>query len=307
MAYHLYLDESLPEGIRRVAREQIDGALKQLGNKQRPQQQRIQQARKRFKKLRGLLRLVRPAIGNRVYKRENICFRDAGRAFAEVRDADAVIETCDAFQADLIHALGASRFDTLRAALVQRHQQMVGKHSNLDATIAQVRDDLHAAHERVSTWPLTDTDFAMLEAGLQKTYQRGRKAQARAYAEPTAEQFHTWRKRVKYHWYHTRLLEYVWAEVMAGQRHTIKYLSGLLGDDHDLAVLWQTVQQQPALLGHEGDSERLREVIDQRQTQLRATAWSMGQRVFAEKPKPFTRRMQCYWDAWHSQAQPVAL
>lgn len=38
----------------------------------------------------------------------------------------------------------------------------------------------------------------------------------RSKTEPTAEQFYKWRKRVKYHWSHSRLLEYVWGEVMGG-------------------------------------------------------------------------------------------
>jgi CHAD domain-containing protein len=307
MAYHLYRDDSLPAGIMRVAHKQIDGTIKQLGNQQLSQEYRIHQARKRFKKLRGLLRLVRPALGEKVYRRENVCFRDAGRAFAVVRDAEAVIQTCDTFQTDLVQYLGDRGFHTLRAALVQRQQYIMEEQSDLDATIAQVRDDLYIARERVATWPLDNTDFEALAKGFQKTYQRGRKAYEQAYAEPTVEHFHTWRKRVKYHLYHTRLLEYIWAEVMAGRRHTIKYLSGLLGDDHDLAVLYQTVQQQPALLGSEGNCDVLHEAIDQRQTQLRAIAWSMGARVFAEKPKYLTRRMHRYWDAWQSQDQPVAV
>jgi CHAD domain-containing protein len=170
-----------------------------------------------------------------------------------------------------------------------------------------VTSDRHAARERVAAWPLDDTDFAMLEDGLQKTYRQGRKAYAQAYADPTAEQFHEWRKRVKYHWYHTRLLEYVWAEVMAGRRHAIKYLSDLLGDDHDLAVFYQTVQQQPALLQSKDDMGLLHEAISQRQTHLRATAESMGQRIFAEKPRHLARRISCYWDAWQSQEQPAEL
>jgi CHAD domain-containing protein len=305
MAYHVYLDESLSEGIQRVAYEQIDGAIKQLDNQQRTQEHRIHQARKRFKKLRGLLRLVRPTLGDKVYKRENVCFRDAGRAFARVRDAEAVIETCDKFQPDIVQPLGTARFDALRAALLQRQQHMVREQSDLEATIAQVRDELYTARERVATWPLADVDFEGLAAGLKKTYQRGKKEYAQAYASPTSHHFHEWRKRVKYHWHHTRLLEYVWAEVMAERRHAIRYLSNLLGDDHDLAVLYRTVQQQPALLGNDDDIERLHEAIDQRQAHIRATAYSMGARIFAEKPKHLSRRIHHYWDAWHSQVQPV--
>lgn len=307
MAYHFRLSESLPEGITRIAHEQIDGAIEQLQDQQRTHEDRVHQARKRFKKLRGLLRLVRPALGSEVYQQENRFFRDAGRTFAQVRDAEAIIETYDTFQADLTHHLGNDKFHSLRAALEQRQQHIVEKKNDLDVMIVRVLDDLQASHKRVETWPLAAVDFEALAAGLQRTYRRGSKAYKQAYAEPTAEHFHEWRKRVKYHWYHVRLLEYIWAEVMHGRRHAIKYLSNLLGDDHDLAVLRQTVQQQPALFDGTGDIDMLHEALDQKQAQLRAAVDSIGKRVFAEKPKHLTRRIHHYWDAWQMPGEPVEI
>lgn len=305
MAYHFHLDESIPESVRRIACEQIDGAMQQLANQQHAREDRVHQARKHFKKLRGLLRLVRPVLGNTVYRRENTFFRDAGRAFARVRDSEAVLETCDTFQEEIAHHLGDEGFDAFRLALLQRQQELVEQQIDLDAAMARVLEDLHAARDRVETWPLQSTNFGALAAGLQRTYKRGQKEYGRAYAKPTSEHFHEWRKRVKYHWYHVRLLEYVWAEVMGGRRQTIKYLADLLGDDHDLAVLDQTVQQQTEIVESEHEIELLREAIEQKQAHLRTAAWHMGQRVFAEKPKPLAQRIYRYWNAWQTQRQPA--
>ena len=54
-----------------------------------------QNARKRFKKVRAILRLVRDKIGEDVYKKKNICYRNAGRCLSDVRDSVVIIETLD--------------------------------------------------------------------------------------------------------------------------------------------------------------------------------------------------------------------
>jgi CHAD domain-containing protein len=54
---------------------------------------------------------------------------------------------------------------------------------------------------------------------------------------PTVENFHEWRKRVKYYRYQLKLLRDFWKPVMEALRREAVKLSDDLGDDHDLAVL----------------------------------------------------------------------
>lgn len=89
------------------------------------------------------------------------------------------------------------------------------------------------------------TSFRALRGGLKRTYRRGRTGRKRAFAAPTTERLHEWRKRVKYHWYHVRLLQNVWPEPMKVRRRELKVLADLLGDDHDLAVLRQLLLSAP--------------------------------------------------------------
>ena len=53
----------------------------------------MHEARKDMKKLRALLRLARGELGEDTFRRENACFRDAGRELAGVRDADVMLDT----------------------------------------------------------------------------------------------------------------------------------------------------------------------------------------------------------------------
>jgi len=62
MAYRLKKNETVGKGTRRIVREQIDRAA-DLTNDQMDRHEAVHQARKRFKKIRGSLRLVRSELG----------------------------------------------------------------------------------------------------------------------------------------------------------------------------------------------------------------------------------------------------
>jgi len=96
MAFRLKPDESVAKGIRRLARNQIDKALDGLtGLSEAEPEEVVHDARKRFKRVRALLRLARCGLGRSLYDREDNRFRDAGRPLSEVRDAGVLVETFD--------------------------------------------------------------------------------------------------------------------------------------------------------------------------------------------------------------------
>src|SRR2546430_2187504 len=91
MAFRIEEDEKLPEGIKRLAHEQIDHARSLLTPPVVDRDDAIHNVRKCFKKLRAILRLVRDEIGEEVYEFENRFFRNLGRRLATQRDFMSVI------------------------------------------------------------------------------------------------------------------------------------------------------------------------------------------------------------------------
>ena len=78
MGYAFDRDETVPEAVRRITDEQVEGAASALERVQEHDlEATVHDCRKRAKKLRGLLRLVRPALG-RAYGPANQSFRDGG-------------------------------------------------------------------------------------------------------------------------------------------------------------------------------------------------------------------------------------
>src|SRR5262249_24261035 len=93
MSFELNADDSLRKSLRRMVRKQVGNALEErTGPHQGPRDVVVHDARKGLKRVRAVLRLVRPVIGEKVFQRENTCFRDAARPLTEVRDARILVE-----------------------------------------------------------------------------------------------------------------------------------------------------------------------------------------------------------------------
>src|SRR6266550_5872735 len=87
--------ESGAEGIRRILRKEIEKALGAVDSARSPTDEGIHDARKRLKRARAALRLIREALGDREYRRENRILRDAARPLSEIRDAKILIDIYD--------------------------------------------------------------------------------------------------------------------------------------------------------------------------------------------------------------------
>jgi CHAD domain-containing protein len=301
MAYHLKLGESIPEGIRRVVREEMESAAGQLNGKGAANRdEAIHEARKSVKKIRGALRLLRPELGD-IFRAENTRMRDVGRKLSEFRDAGAMLEAFDAMLEKYRGDLGKHTLASIRTGLAARKEQSE-QQAKIEQALARIAGGLVRAGKRVKTWPLAADGFAAIAPGLEETFREGRKALALVRKRPRAENYHEWRKRVKDHWYHVRLLDNLWTDAMRVYEKSLKELETWLGEDHNLVVLREKVQAEPAFYGKANEIRFFGKVIDKYHKQLRVNALAAGATIYEEKPRHFTRRMQHLWDAW--QAQP---
>ncbi|MBW3599850.1 MAG: CHAD domain-containing protein [Planctomycetes bacterium] len=301
MAYRLRRKESLEEAIRRIAAEQIDKALAEIEDKALDRVETVHQVRKRCKKLRGLLRLARPEFEN-MYQRENACFRDAARTLSAARDADVLIETLSKLAEHFKEQTDESSVAGTRAALERNRRQRLEENGDLSARLEQFTETMREARRRSAAWSLNDGGFSAIAGGVEKTYRRGRRAMRAAYADPTAERFHEWRRRAKYHGYHMRLLRNLWKPEMTVRREACDEFSDLLGDEHDLAVLRATLQSGNLEIEDDRDVEALIGLIDRRRVELHAAARPIGERLFAEKPSCLIQRFKGYWGTWKKKA-----
>ena len=309
MSYRFQEHETVPDGVKRIALEQIDKALEltTAGSKAGENLDKaIHDTRVSCKKLRGLLRLVRFELDDETFKTENVYCRDANRRLSSVRDTAALVETVDKLIERFADQLAEPAFQTMRKSLTRSRNKA---QFNKKKALAEVKKTLTEARQRVDKWPLENDNFSALSKGLKRTYKQGRLGLATAFEQQSVENFHEWRKQVKYLWYHMRLLQPLWPALLQQLADEIKLLSDYLNADHDLAMLREWVLEQPRNADDLTEIEALMALIDQRRGELQVLAQLLGTRLYVEQPEVFKNRFYEYWRAWRSEQRvdPIAV
>jgi hypothetical protein len=237
MSFELNPDESLRKNIRRILRDQMDKALEYLtGPHEGSRDEAVHEARKSFKKLRAVLRLVRPVVDERSYREENTCFRDAGRPLTEVRDAKILIETLDHIAEHFKeHVVGRS-FDEVRRELQKKLRVVRKRVLDEQDAFAVVAKAVRQAHGRVKAWADVPNKWMAVGEGLKDVYRRAGDAHEEAIADPTVETLHEWRKQAKY-------LRY-----QLGDRHHLKQFGERPSMDVELATRLDRIEGMLAAL-----------------------------------------------------------
>ena len=299
-AYRLQHDEPLAEGIQRVAAARADSAIEHLrGKVDEPFAEAIHEARKDLKKLRSVVRLVREPLGEYFYRRDNDRFREAGRLLSGTRDAEVKLETLAALRERFGDRFPESGLVPFADALQGERRALSGEDSrNGSGSSAEIAArQLEEARDAIAEWPLDGDGFELIEEGLKRGYRRGRNRFADTVDDPTEENVHEWRKRVKDLWYHLRLVRDARPKALGKAADRAHDLSDLLGDHHDLAVLRDDAVRRGDALEPE-DLGRLQELVEQRQRELLDAATGPAEKTYAKKPKAFTARIGEYWADW---------
>jgi len=294
MEYTIQPDETVSNGIKRIIRGKVDTGIDHIDSDM-DRHETVHEVRKRCKEVRAALRLVRGVLPT--YSSENAHYRDAARRVSDIRDAQALIETFDDHVTPAVETRDALDEDTMseiRAALVDRRETMA-MDQEFDGRLGAIRADLVEGRERVDDLPIATEGFDAVAGGLRKSYKRARNRMEEAYEDPEMERFHVWRKRVKYHRYHSRLLRSAWVGPMKARRSELKTLSDLIGDEHDLAVFLETMSEEE--LFDPATRESLEQVIMARRSELQRKGRPIGERLFAEEPDELVERIRAYWMA----------
>jgi CHAD domain-containing protein len=298
MGFRLKDAESVPDGIRRITLAQIDMSLDQLQPKTRNKRRAIHEARVCFKRIRAVLRLIYGEIGPENYKSENRTYRDFGRQLSAARDTEVVADTLEELVDQWDKYLDEPGIKALRKRLRRLRADQAGKDTQI---LTQLREDLRLARQRVEQWPLNNDNFSALEAGLKRVYKRGCRYYEIVQVEDSVENFHEWRKQVKYLWYQMSVLNPIWPKMLGPLANELGKLASYLSEDHDLAILKERAIHQGQIVIDSSEIDKLVVLIDHRRLLLQTKATSLGSRLFAEKPKQFISRIEAYWHAWRPE------
>lgn len=306
MAFKLDPALPLPTELARVLRKQLATAIELVRDRRIPALTRIHEGRTAGKKVRAALKLVRMRNPG-VYRRANRRIRDGARALSAARDSDVLLNT---FASVLKHEAKTARpaqFAGIRRAVrAHRTDTALGK-SEIEARLRRYAAALRTTAQKLRTWEPRG-DFADLADDFRRSYRRARRAftQLHKATKPKAEAFHEWRKAHKAYSHHCRLLRAAWPAAMRERLDELRGMSRLLGDEHDLTVLLDTLRQLAATRApglREEEVAIVLKLIKTRRAALRTEALTLGARLYVDKPRAVKARLVNGWSVARREAR----
>jgi CHAD domain-containing protein len=163
-----------------------------------------------------------------------------------------------------------------------------------DKALSAVEEFATRALARLPDWRIKREGWAAIESGLSRAYRTGHRALVLAAENSSVENLHECRKQAKWLWLQLQLLGTAWTRSEKKLIDRTHNLSRALGEDHDLAVLRQTLAADPTAYGGHRILKGLFVVIDHRREELERQAFVLGRKIYKDPPKVFTSRIKAY-------------
>jgi CHAD domain-containing protein len=299
MSFRLKRDASIASEIRRLVSSQLEVAISELRTVGDPESdEAVHDARRRVKKIRAVIRLVRPALDKR-YRAVDRELKDVSKLLAPVADGQGIIETLDQLAHRYRKLLPQRAVRSIRAGLRARSAR-IDHDANNRGLIQIAAETLRGERKQVKYWAIHGDGFNAIASGLEESYRRARDGMILAWSKPKASHYHSWRRYVKDHWFHVRLLEDNCGNHLLAYQRRIEALDGVLGEYHNLVILREVLASD----GYTSRKETARclGVVTRYQRLLRRHAESLGIRIYGEKPHRYVRRVERLWTGGRTAA-----
>ena len=291
MGFRLKLREPLPDGLKRVFREQIESALELCRHPARQRGVTVHEVRKHLKKLRAAMRLAIPEVGKNRHTREDRCVRRIGRLVSDLRDAQVRLQTLIQLRDEMAKGPEDSPFPRVEELLSLERESFSAAFAGWQK---QAIPQLERVEARLLKWPLQCLTWKQICGAVEKIYKRGQRGLAKTIKDLDPENFHAWRKWVKDLWYQLRILQPLNRMVLTEMAHDAEVLGELLGREHDLAFLWARLEKECGDETLRDELAQLEKLIRKRGKRLRTNALELGRRFYAEPAKAFAKRISIF-------------
>lgn len=283
-------DVAVGEALRAVARDILSEARAVLDDTERPDATAVHDLRKTLKRWRALLRLVEPFLGDEA-RRLRAEARDHARELSGARDAQSAIDALENL-AENEGKLSARTIASIRGRLdAIRLSAEAGSINTADRE--RLRAALDGAGATVNAWNLEKLTFAELARELARTFERLRDEAPKDWSKAEPDALHELRTVVVAHRYQMELVEPLWPKFGKLWVAEAQRLRDRLGAFQDLSVLKGFTVPHGALAPWRS---RLAPLILARRDKHAKAAQRIANRLVAEKPKAFRRRLEALWE-----------
>ncbi|WP_417434191.1 CHAD domain-containing protein [Hoeflea sp.] len=297
MSYRIRPGKPLTREVVRIAEIQYRSAIDILRRQPDGPYQAIHDARKRFKRLRGLLRLIRGAAPE-FSARENARLRDVAATLSAVRDATALVEALDHLLASGAAGENRPALTAIRARLAAHRDRIATEETDLEARITAAIATCQDGIEALADLRLPRSRkkaVAVLAKGTARNYGKAVSALETAVETGEAADWHDLRKHIKYHRMHVQLLSRTWPGEMALRAATAGLAGEALGDAHDLDTLKTLIATDPDTVGGEAEIAALRVCMITRSTRLHDEVRKTVRNLLRDAPDVFEAHIAALW------------
>ncbi len=249
----------------------------------------VHQARRACKRLRALLRLAEPVLGEPAADARRWVAASA-RQLAPARDATVRAHTLESVVARLSGLLAADALTGLQARFVTQAPDAMPEHARSDAVAT-----LEALGELLADAGLQRLSRRSMLRGAKLDYRRAQRRWKIARKDDDPEDWHSLRSATQVHLNQLKALRDMTGGSFRPRQRRLNSLVKLLGDAHDLAML------RVALDGQRGSdavgrlSELLLPVLKADELACYQAAGELAGHLFAKRPREFCERLDQAW------------
>lgn len=279
MSFVLAPHETPGAGLSRVIQEQVAKLSIECLDASQDMSAFAHKARVRCKRVRAALRLAKPMMGAKAYRKENTWWRDQARLLSDLRDASARIEALETLRPFLAARIGSAMTRKLGEWFEHERKTIEAKEA-----VAQFVEAMNKRSETLIPELPAGNREDMMEA-LGETYRLARSAMKDALKHEEPELLHEWRKQAKYHALHARLMRMHFPDVLDQRVAGVRDLAGLLGEVQDIEVVAEGAKNW-------SDAPKgFADVLEARRKALVTGARATGAALFSEKPKAWAKQL----------------
>jgi hypothetical protein len=200
-------------------------------------------------------------------------------------------------QKDLSNTIPADVFALLEGELDRQWNLVAGGPAVLTQLLKEIAGKIEIARDRIYDFPIKHNDFRAFEGGLFRMYRQGKKYLQDVRENPTPNQLHDLRKRLKYFWYQVEILQPIFPGPMKAYASTLEKIGENLGVYHDLEVL-QEFLSELTIISDPQVKETLQEACLAKKSMLLYNIWPMADMAYSEKPEAIINRLASYWKVY---------
>jgi CHAD domain-containing protein len=259
----------------------IMDSLVLLGQLPVPDDAAIHDIRVLMKRQRATIKLVKPLLDEKSYRREYLAGREVGRILCSWREMSVLYKTAKALKKEN-PKLFIKLWDNEKVQVLLRKPYSTWTNAGEQSkSVKVIRAQLNKAQYRVRFLNLKEPDISLLLEELGRNYLIAAKAYLDCRNDPRQRLLHEFRKKSKTLMYQLYYFRYLNQPAFKSLEKKLDYLTQNLGKYNDLSQITGMIGYKYGNPGNSAVMDELAVVIRDKQDKYLSKVWPTAYRVFA--------------------------